>query len=289
MKIFKSIRSYQKWRRSIFPRHTVGFVPTMGALHAGHLSLVEKSKKNTDKTVVSIFVNPLQFGPKEDFKKYPRPWKKDFVLLKRAGVDAVFMPSGPDMYPPGFQTRVSVPALSGFLCGSPKLRGSEHFVGVATVVLKLLNIVQPSKAFFGLKDFQQVRVLEQMVQDLNLTVAIVRCPIVREPGGLAMSSRNAYLSSSEKQAAAKIRFALQRGQKLLTSSRKMTLGRIRQNIIRILKNVPGFQVEYVEAVDPQTLRPLTKKTFPALLAAAVRVGPARLIDNLLIHASKTSR
>lgn len=284
MKIIRSIKSFGQWRNSIARSESVGFVPTMGALHAGHLSLVGKSRRENRRTVVSIFVNPMQFGPKEDFSKYPRPWKKDLSLLKKAGVDVVFFPANEEMYASNFQTEVSVSRLSNLLCGRPEFRGSHHFTGVATVVLKLFNIVRPTRAYFGLKDFQQVRVLEQMVRDLNVPVRIVRCPTVREASGLAMSSRNAYLSSTEKMASAQIYAALQRGKKLLTSKPKMTPGQVRHIIIRDLKNVHGFRVEYVELVDSETLQPLTKKTFPALLAAAVRVGPARLIDNLLIHA-----
>ncbi len=284
MKIFKSISSFNRWRESLPPKKRIGFVPTMGALHEGHLTLLRRARKENDLTVVSIFVNPIQFGPQEDFKKYPRPWLKDLSLLKKEKVDAIFSPGPEEMYPPGFSARISVPSLSDVLCGRPNLRGSSHFDGVATVVAKLLNIVRPSRSYFGLKDYQQVRVIEQMVVDLKMPVRIVRCPTVREKSGLAMSSRNAYLASQEKDTAARIYAALQHGRKLLTSDgNKLTPGQICREVERQLNAASQFRVEYIELTDPLTLQRLTVRRRPALLAVAVRLGPARLIDNLIIN------
>src|ERR1044072_139988 len=168
MKILKTLNSFRHWRSSLRSNLSVGLVPTMGALHRGHLSLVRRSKKDNARTVVSIFVNPIQFGPKEDLKKYPRPWRKDLRLLRREKVDVVFAPRAKEMTPPGGFTRLSVPGLNNMLCGSPRLRGPAHFDGVATIVAKLFNIVQPRCAYFGLKDYQQVRVIEQLVSDLQI-------------------------------------------------------------------------------------------------------------------------
>lgn len=284
MDILKTFLSYQRWRNTVGARVNIGFVPTMGALHQGHLSLIRRSKKENQKTVVSIFVNPIQFGPNEDFKKYPRPFRRDLDLLRGEKVDVVFSPSPAEMYPPGFTTRVSVPSLNHVLCGEARFRGPSHFDGVATVVAKLFHVVRPTRAYFGLKDFQQVRVIEQMVSDLRIPVQVVRCPTIREKSGLAMSSRNAYLSPSEKEGSALIYAALQRGRKLLTfNGNKLTPRQICGRLTRQLNSQRGFRVEYIELTDPLTLQPLIKRRRPALLAAAVRVGPARLIDNILIN------
>ncbi len=280
MKIIRSPQRMQKlalsWRRR---GKTVGFVPTMGALHAGHLSLIHRARRENKAVVVSIFVNPTQFGPKEDLKKYPRPFARDRKLCAAAGADVIFYPSPKDMYPPEFQTWVDVEKLSRPMEGKSR---PGHFRGVATVVAKLLNIVQPARAYFGQKDFQQMRIVRRMVEDLNMPFAVVACPTVREPGGLAMSSRNAYLSPTEKQAAEGISRALRTAAELLkfpfhTASRH-ALAAAR----RILLRIPGGRLEYVEALDAETLRPLALASRSAVIAVALMLGPTRLIDNILV-------
>src|SRR5258708_5613895 len=214
MKIIHSIPDMQttalKRRRE---GQSLGFVPTMGALHEGHLSLIRRAKRDNDATVVSLFVNPLQFGPKEDFQKYPRPLAKDLALLKKAKVDLVFIPVASEMYPKGFSTSIRVPLLEGVLEGAVR---PGHFQGVATVVTKLLTIVQPSRAYFGQKDCQQVRVIQRVIADLNLPVHLVVCPTMRENDGLARSSRNRYLSARQREEAVKIYQALFLGRELVS-------------------------------------------------------------------------
>jgi pantoate--beta-alanine ligase len=282
MKILRTVGAVRAWRRSISSSKKVGFVPTMGALHAGHLSLLRRAARDCDVVVSSVFVNPTQFGPNEDFTRYPRPWKKDRALLASAGAHAVFLPAAASMYPPGHATSVVVNGLTATLCGSPMARGPEHFTGVATVVTKLFNIVQPTRAYFGMKDFQQLRVIEQLTSDLNLPVKIVRCPTLREKDGLAMSSRNAYLSPLEREIAPRFHLALQHGRKLLTSQPSMSPRTICQRVKSTLAAHP-FRIDYVELVDPVTLQPLRRNSTPALLAAAVFLGKTRLIDNILIN------
>lgn len=282
MKIISSPSSMSLWRKNLGEKKSLGFVPTMGALHEGHISLIEKSLKENDLTAVSIFVNPIQFGPKEDFKQYPRPFRKDVSLLKKFNVDLLFSPSVSAMYPEGATTLVSVPSLNHQLCGQPQFRGHSHFDGVATVVSKLFHLTRPTRAYFGMKDFQQLRVLEQMNEDLNFGIKIVRCPTLREEDGLAKSSRNAYLSVQERALAPLFYSALQQGRKLLTS-RTVSPTRVCQKVKQLLASIPNSKVEYVELVDPLTLETLQTKKGPALLAAAIRLGKTRLIDNLLIQ------
>jgi pantoate--beta-alanine ligase len=282
VKIIKTVSGFKSWRRQQGFTHSIGFVPTMGALHEGHLDLGRRARKSNKATVVSIFVNPTQFGPNEDFKQYPRPWNRDLSLLRDLAVDILFAPSSQEMYPAAPQTTVSVKDLNNVLCGAPTSRGPGHFDGVATVVAKLFNIIEPTRAYFGLKDFQQVRVIEQMVADLNFPVQIIRCPTVRAKSGLALSSRNAYLNKDEQLVAPRFYAALQYGRKLLTSKSKMTPQQIRNQVKGQLTSNPQIKVEYVELVDPKTLQPLTTRQRPALLVSAIRLGKTRLIDNLLI-------
>jgi pantoate--beta-alanine ligase len=282
LKIFKSIPSLVGWRQSRSVRQKIGFVPTMGALHSGHAALIKQSVRENALTVVSIFVNPTQFGPKEDFSRYPRPWKKDVALIKKLGADVIFSPPADQMYAHENSTTVTVPSLNSVLCGAPTSRGSGHFNGVATVVSKLFHLVQPTRAYFGLKDFQQVRIIEQMVEDLNFNVQIVRCPTVREVDGLALSSRNQYLSPAERSVAPGFYVALQQGRKLLTSSR-VRPSLVRQKVITALTSLPNSRVEYVELVDPKTLQKVRSFQRPLLLVAAIRLGKTRLIDNILIN------
>lgn len=283
MKILRSAAALTKWRQSLSSRLSVGFVPTMGALHIGHLALVKQSKRENRLTIVSIFVNPTQFGPNEDFKKYPRPWKRDLALLSKAGADAVFLPEVKDIYPSPDYVRVSVSGVTDTLCGSPTSRGPGHFTGVATVVAKLFNLARPTKAYFGLKDFQQVRVIEEMNKNLHFGIKIIRCPTIREPDGLAFSSRNDYLSRAERSLAPGLYRALQAGRKLLTSSPRMDPQIVRRRIIGKLQSIPHATLDYVELVDPESLQKTHAKTGPVLIAAALKLGSTRLIDNILVH------
>jgi pantoate--beta-alanine ligase len=257
----------------------LGLVPTMGALHEGHLSLVHEARRQCSPTVVSIFVNPKQFGPSEDFQKYPRAFEADRAALEKLGVDYLFAPSAEEMYPLGFSTRVAVDGLGDRLEGRSR---PGHFQGVTTVVLKLFEIVQPRFAFFGRKDAQQVRIIRQMAGDLNLYPEIVTCPIVREPDGLALSSRNAYLKNEERQAATVLYRALETVRRQILAGQRdaaSLLTSIRQTI----DSEPGVSLDYAELVDADSFEPVAacRKTCYALVAA--RVGATRLIDNALIE------
>jgi len=261
---------------------SVGFVPTMGALHEGHLTLVRQSKKDNDVTVVSIFVNPTQFGPNEDFNKYPRQFDNDRKLLEKEGVDYIFYPSVSDMYPEGYETYVYLEKLPNHLCG---LSRPGHFRGVATVVSKLFNIVQPDKAYFGQKDYQQAEVIKKMVRDLNFPIEIVVIPIVRESDGLAMSSRNAYLSPEERRNATVLYKSLQRAKELIEKGEK-SVNKIKEEMKKIILSVPS-RIDYIEIVHPETLDSLDaipdKNVIDrVVVAVAVFIGNARLIDNEII-------
>jgi len=256
----------------------IGFVPTMGFLHEGHLSLVRLAKKKGDSVVVSIFVNPLQFGPQEDYQVYPRDPERDLSLLKKEGVHLVFMPEAEEMYPPDFQTYVEVEKLTQGLCGAYR---PGHFRGVATIVLKLFNIIQPDFAVFGEKDYQQLKVIERMVKDLNLEVEIIPHPIVRERDGLAMSSRNTYLSEEERRDAVSLYQALKMAERLILDGER-DANRLQALIREYLEKFPHTRVQYVELVNPETLERVSRITGPVLLALAVYVGKTRLIDNRLI-------
>ncbi|HBZ85685.1 MAG TPA: pantoate--beta-alanine ligase [Candidatus Edwardsbacteria bacterium] len=257
----------------------IGFVPTMGALHGGHLSLIRLAKKHSDFVVVSIFVNPTQFGPKEDFKKYPRDLKKDAALCQSAGADLIFSPSPEEIYPKGFSTYIDVEGLTQGLCGVSR---PGHFRGVATVVAKLFNIVQPDAAVFGQKDAQQLAVIRRMTADLDLPVKIIGAPIVREGDGLAMSSRNAYLTLEERAEAPTLYRALLKA-KALADSGQRTAGRIKGEIKKILyRDAPLAEIDYIEIVDNETLKPVKQIKKNTLIALAVKLPNARLIDNLVI-------
>jgi len=256
----------------------VGLVPTMGALHEGHLSLVRAARAASDVVAVSIFVNPTQFGPTEDLAKYPRSFERDCELLEREGVDFIFAPSVGEMYPPGATTWVTVDELSGKLDGRSR---PGHFRGVTTVVSKLFHIVEPDAAFFGQKDAAQVAVIRRMVRDLNFGVGIVVCPIVREPDGLAMSSRNAYLNADQKKHALVLHRSLMRVQELAyrgesSAERLIAAGR------EEFATEPDVRIDYLEVVNPETLDPVKIISDEALVAVAAYVGTTRLIDNLLI-------
>ncbi len=257
---------------------TLGFVPTMGALHEGHLSLVRASKARCDVTAVSIFVNPLQFGPAEDLDKYPRPLERDTALLEQAGVDLLFTPGAKEMYPPGAQTYVLVEELSNKLDGASR---PGHLRGVATVVAKLFEIVRPDCAFFGQKDAAQVAVLRKLVDDLDMDVEVVVCPIVREKDGLAMSSRNAYLTPEQRQQALVLYRALTRVQTALDHGERESAKLIEVGK-QVIAEEPGARLDYFTIVDPDTLEPVAKVSHCALVAVAAYVGATRLIDNVLV-------
>lgn len=259
----------------------IGLVPTMGALHVGHISLIEAALKDCDFVVVSIFVNPTQFGPGEDFEKYPRPIEADLKICREAGVDVVFAPTSAEMYPAENITWVTVEKLTKPLCGRSR---PGHFRGVTTVCAKLFNIVAPDVAYFGQKDAQQAIVIKRMVADMNMPLEIVVCPTVREPNGLAVSSRNQYLTAQQKKDAANIYKSLQTCRKLIEAGTSRT-DKIIAEMLKILQQIPSGQIEYVSIVDTETLESIEKITGKILAAVAVKVGPARLIDNILVDAA----
>lgn len=256
----------------------IGFVATMGALHEGHLSLVRAAKAQADVVVASIFVNPTQFGPNEDFSRYPRTFESDCQMLNKEGVDLLFAPSVEDMYPTGAVTYVTVEGLSERLCGKSR---PGHFRGVTTVVSKLFNIIGPDLAFFGQKDAAQAAIIRRMVRDLNFPVEVVVSPIVREPDGLAMSSRNAYLDAGQRKSALVLSRALSRV-KAAFDKGEQTAAKLIDVGIRVLKSEPGAQLDYLEIVNPETLEPVEFVRGSALVAVAAFVGTTRLIDNVVL-------
>jgi len=257
----------------------LGLVPTMGALHAGHVALVERAKRDCAPVIASIFVNPKQFGPKEDFAKYPRTLEADSEKLSAAGVDALFLPDAAEIYPGGFRTYVNVEGLSDRLEGRSR---PGHFRGVSTVVLKLLEIVQPHFAYFGRKDAQQVRIISQMSRDLNLDTEIVVCPIVREPDGLALSSRNAYLNAEERRAATVLHRALEAARAEIAAGTRDSL-HLQAVLRKVLEAEPLAAVDYAEIVDADTFEPVTRIARPCYALLAVFLGRTRLIDNLYVE------
>lgn len=259
---------------------TIGFVPTMGYLHEGHLSLARQAKKDTDVAVMSIFVNPIQFGLKEDLKKYPRDSKRDCGKALGAGVDVIFYPSAEAMYPANYQTYVDVIGLSKYLCGKSR---PGHFRGVATVVAKLFNIVRPDIAYFGQKDAQQAIIIKRMARDLNMDLEIGVMPIVREPDGLAMSSRNVILSPSERKQALVLKNALQKAKSMINSDETDAKSIIKA-MRRVCESVPS-RIDYISITDAETLQDVKsiKKNKKILVALAVRIGRMRLIDNVIIR------
>jgi len=260
---------------------TIGLVPTMGYFHEGHLSLMRQARKDNDFVVVSLFVNPTQFGANEDLRDYPRDMDRDALMAEEAGVDLIFSPSVEEMYPEGYQTYVAVEEMTKGLCGEFR---SVHFRGVATVCLKLFNIVQPDRAYFGRKDYQQLKVVERMVKNLNVPLEIVGMPTVREPDGLAMSSRNTYLSSEERKAALVLSKSLAYAQELLDSG--ITSGaEIQREVEVFIGPASGglARIEYVSVVHPETLECLDRIENEAVIALAVRIGKTRLIDNGVIR------
>ena len=277
MKVIETIDEMRQLRLQL--AEPVGFVPTMGYLHEGHLSLVRQARVENPSLVVSIFVNPTQFGPQEDFRQYPRDPQRDLALLEKDKTDIVFMPSVAEMYPPQFSSWVEVGRVTERLEGASR---PCHFRGVATVVAKLLNIVQPNRAYFGQKDAQQAVVIKKMVADLNMNVEIVALPTVREPDGLATSSRNTYLNPEERQAATVLYQALCLAQKLWFQGEK-DAERLRQEMIALIQKEPLADINYVSVADPQTLEELDRVNPPALVSMAVKIGKTRLIDNIVLE------
>lgn len=259
----------------------VGFVPTMGALHEGHLALMRRAQGDCDVVVVSIFVNPTQFSPGEDYERYPRDLQRDSRLAQQVGVDALFTPSVEEMYPPGGQTVVEVPELAKRWEGEFR---PGHFRGVATVCTKLFNIVQPDRAYFGQKDYQQLKVIERLVADLHLPLTIVPVATVRDQDGLALSSRNSYLSAEERQAATVLHRALEKVEALFNAGERS--GRILQEVLlETLAQEPRAVIDYAAVADAETLEPLEKVEYRAVALLAVRIGTTRLIDNTLLGAA----
>ena len=259
--------------------NTIGLVPTMGALHQGHLSLVRRSRKECDFTVVSIFVNPTQFGPGEDIDSYPRTFEADCAACRDLGVDLIFAPAVPEMYTGENLTWIDVDKISAHLCGAAR---PGFFRGVCTVVAKLFNIVQPDIAYFGEKDAQQLAVITRMAADLNLPIEIRGCPIVRETDGLAMSSRNQYLDAEQRRQAVCLSQALQHARQLIEKGQTDTVALI--NAMKaIIDKQPQARIDYISIVDRELMQPLTKIDRPARIALAVHLGPARLIDNIAIN------
>jgi pantoate--beta-alanine ligase len=263
---------------------TVGLVPTMGFLHAGHISLVKRAVQECSSVVVSIFVNPTQFGPTEDFAAYPRDLERDAALLKESGVDLVWVPSEEVMYPEGFQTYVTVEEVTRVLEGAMR---PTHFRGVTTVVAKLFNAVQPDKAFFGQKDAQQVAVLSRMSRDLNFNLEMVVCPIVREKDGLALSSRNTYLDAGQRQAAVVLSRSLRKARAVFKSGEK-NVRTIRAEMDAVFAAEPSVKVQYISITDPQTLVEIDHIDSQALVSMAVYFGKTRLIDNTILGKVDTS-
>jgi pantoate--beta-alanine ligase len=277
------VREQVAGARSQDPARIVGLVPTMGALHAGHLSLIDAARRDCGWVVVSIFVNPTPFGPNEDIEQYPRPVSADLEKCRASGVDLVFQPSAEVVYGSGCDTTVQVHAVSAPLCGRHR---AGHFAGVSLVVTKLLNIVQPDRAYFGQKDAQQLAVIRRLVHDLNMPVEIIACPTVREPDGLALSSRNAYLNEREREQATVLYRSLLAISDAVEGGSRDSAALVRSARDLIEQSGP-CEIDYVELVDPKSIQPLSRlEDGPVLAAVAVRFGECRLIDNLLIDVGR---
>ena len=274
--IAKVREQVKAWKRK---GYTVGLVPTMGYLHEGHKSLIDAARKENDRVVVSIFVNPMQFGPNEDLATYPRDLEKDAALCEGAGVDIIFHPEPEEMYADGFCSYVDMNGLTTELCGKSR---PVHFRGVQTVVLKLFHIVTPDRAYFGQKDAQQLAVVKRMVKDLNVDTEIIGCPIIREADGLAKSSRNTYLSKEERKAALVLHRSLEAGKALVQAGEK-SAEQIKQAIVQEIEKEPLAKIDYVDVVDFDTITPIDTLSGNVLAAIAVYIGKTRLIDNFIVE------
>ena len=280
MRVIPSLHEFREARA--VAGGSVGFAPTMGYLHEGHLELVRRARADNDVVVVSIFVNPTQFGPSEDFAQYPRDMERDLALLEKEGADIVFAPGVEEMYPPGSDTWVDVGTVTERLEGAAR---PGHFRGVATVVAKLFNMVQPHKTYFGQKDAQQVIVIKKMVADLDMNLEVVVVPTVRESDGLAMSSRNTYLNPEERKAALVLWDSLGLAEQLFGEGQR-SADDIREQMVALIGKEPLAKIDYVSVADPETLEELTMIESSALVSMAVRIGKTRLIDNVLLGGSK---
>ncbi len=279
MKVYRSIISLtKKVCETKLQGKTIGLVPTMGFLHEGHMSLIRKAREDTDCVIVSIFVNPVQFGPKEDFKKYPRGLKRDLGLCEKENADIVFAPKTEEMYPENYATYVNVEKITDTLCGAFR---PGHFCGVVTVVAKLFNIIMPDIAYFGQKDSQQIVVIKKMAEDLNMSVRIKAMPIVREKDGLAMSSRNAYLNQEERIQAQSIYKSLKLAKELFNNGERNS-GKIINKMKQIINKQSEAKIDYIKAVDAKDLKDIKKISGKALVTIAVWFGKTRLIDNIVI-------
>ncbi|MCS7254761.1 MAG: pantoate--beta-alanine ligase [Armatimonadota bacterium] len=279
MKVVTSVSEMQSCAMRLrMENKVIGFVPTMGYFHEGHLSLMRRARSECDVVIVSIFVNPIQFSPGEDYERYPRDVERDLKMAEDVGVDIIFHPSVEEMYPEGYATYVHVERLTEGLCGAHR---PGHFLGVTTVVAKLFNIVMPHKAYFGEKDYQQLMVIKRMVKDLNFPVEIVSCPTVREKDGLAMSSRNVYLQPEERQAALSLSRGLMAAKEMFERGERdaNALKRLVEECMRSSKLV---RPQYIEVVDAETLEPVERIERDAVIAVAAFVGKARLIDNVIL-------
>lgn len=276
VKTIKEVRTLtSQWKKE---GKIIGFVPTMGYLHEGHGSLIMQSKKDNDITIVSIFVNPMQFGPGEDLASYPRDFERDSAYCESLGADLIFHPEPDEMYKKGFSTFVDMSVLTEELCG---LSRPVHFRGVCTVVSKLFHITEPHRAYFGQKDAQQLAVIKHMAEDLNMNIEVIGCPIIREEDGLAKSSRNAYLSSEERKAALVVSRAIVLGQDMVKKGEKSAAAVMKEMTSLILQE-PLARIDYVKAVNGLTMQPVEVIEEPALVAVAVYIGKTRLIDNFIV-------
>jgi pantoate--beta-alanine ligase len=276
MQVVETVAGMKQLRKQV--AEPVGFVPTMGYLHQGHIAIVNRARAENATVVVSIFVNPTQFGPKEDFQKYPRDPQRDLALLEKAGTDIVFMPTAEEMYPPGYDTWVDLGDITGRLEGASR---PGHFRGVATVCNQLFNIVQPHRAYFGQKDAQQLLVIQKMVADLNMNLEIVPFPTIREPDGLAMSSRNVYLNPEQRRAAVVLYQALTLAQKLFAEGAR-DAGELRRRMTDLINKEPLARIDYVSVADTATLAELDRIDKKAVVSMAVFMGQTRLIDNVVL-------
>ncbi len=277
MEVIKTIAEMKRLRLKL--AEPVGFIATMGYLHLGHLALVRQARTDNASVVVSIFVNPTQFGTGEDFDRYPRNLERDLSLLQKEGVDAVFAPATVEIYPPRFSSRVEVNNIARRLEGASR---PGHFKGVSTVVAKLFNIIQPTRAYFGQKDAQQAIVIKKMVADLNMNLKVITLPTVREPDGLAISSRNSYLNPRERQAALVLYQSLMLAKKLWQRGEK-DAEKLRQEMARLIRKEPLATIDYVSIADTETLEELEEVEPPALVSLAVKIGETRLIDNVVLE------
>ncbi len=283
MELIRTVKEMQAWAEKNRAQGVkIGLVPTMGYLHSGHLSLMKIARPLCDKLVVSVFVNPMQFGPKEDLAEYPRDLERDLDMIKDITADAVFHPEAEEMYPEGFQTQLEVTGVGRGLCQTYR---PQFFIGVATVVLKLFNCVKPHLAVFGEKDYQQLTVIRRMVRDLNLDIQIVGGPLIREADGLALSSRNVYLSAEERTSALAISQSLETA-KAMAAAGRVEAAEILQAVRARIEAGPHNKVQYAALVDPETLADVDRVADTAVLALAVLVGKTRLIDNCLIKAEE---